>query len=285
VWEERFGEEVYRPLAERALADALKQAELTPDRIDHLVVSGLHARAVRSVGARVGVRPGVLADDLTGSIGNPGTAQVGVLLADVLDRAEPGQTIVAALLADGVSVLVLRTTDALPGHRAAVSVRQQVDGGSDDLPYATYLSWRGLLDREPPRRPDPEPPYAPPAFRSVAWKFGLVAGRCLACGTRNLPPAEVCTACQHVGPMAPEPLADVPGTVSTWTVDHLAFSPNPPMTLVMVDFDGGGRMRCELTDTAAGAVRIGDRVEMTFRRTLTARGIHNYFWKARPARG
>ena len=31
-------------------------------------------------------------------------------------------------------------------------------------------------------------------------------------------------------------------------------------------------------------VKIGDRVEMTFRRLFTADGIHNYFWKARPVR-
>ena len=32
------------------------------------------------------------------------------------------------------------------------------------------------------------------------------------------------------------------------------------------------------------AVKIGDRVEMTFRRLFTADGIHDYFWKARPVR-
>ena len=31
-------------------------------------------------------------------------------------------------------------------------------------------------------------------------------------------------------------------------------------------------------------LKIGDRVEMTFRRLFTADGIHNYFWKARPVR-
>jgi hypothetical protein len=31
-------------------------------------------------------------------------------------------------------------------------------------------------------------------------------------------------------------------------------------------------------------VKIGDRVELTFRRLYTAGGIHNYFWKARPVR-
>jgi hypothetical protein len=31
-------------------------------------------------------------------------------------------------------------------------------------------------------------------------------------------------------------------------------------------------------------VAIGGRVEMTFRKVVTAGGIHNYFWKARPLR-
>ena len=50
----------------------------------------------------------------------------------------------------------------------------------------------------------------------------------------------------------------------------------------IVDFDGGGRAPIELTDVDPKAVRIGDRVEMTFRKLFTADGIHNYFWKARP---
>ena len=31
-------------------------------------------------------------------------------------------------------------------------------------------------------------------------------------------------------------------------------------------------------------VKIGDRVEMTFRRLYSSDGVHNYFWKARPLR-
>jgi uncharacterized OB-fold protein len=31
-------------------------------------------------------------------------------------------------------------------------------------------------------------------------------------------------------------------------------------------------------------LKIGDRVEMTFRRLFSADGLHNYFWKARPIR-
>jgi uncharacterized OB-fold protein len=53
----------------------------------------------------------------------------------------------------------------------------------------------------------------------------------------------------------------------------------------VIDFEGGGRFQCELTDVDPKSVKIGDRVEMTFRRLLTANGVHNYFWKARPLRG
>jgi uncharacterized OB-fold protein len=84
--------------------------------------------------------------------------------------------------------------------------------------------------------------------------------------------------------MAPEPLADVAATIATSTVDRLAFSLNPPVVAAVLDFDGGGRFQCELTDVDPAAVRIGDRVEMTFRRLFTADGVHNYFWKARPIR-
>ncbi|HEY3483985.1 MAG TPA: OB-fold domain-containing protein [Ilumatobacteraceae bacterium] len=51
----------------------------------------------------------------------------------------------------------------------------------------------------------------------------------------------------------------------------------------MVDFDGGGRYQCEVTDVVPDDVRIGTKVEPTFRRLYTAGGIHDYFWKVRPA--
>ena len=61
-----------------------------------------------------------------------------------------------------------------------------------------------------------------------------------------------------------------------------AFSLHPPVVVAVVDFDGGGRFQCELTDVDPATVAIGQRVEMTFRRLFTAEGVHNYFWKAKP---
>jgi hydroxymethylglutaryl-CoA synthase len=289
VWEERFGEEMYVPLAREAFADALKSAGVTESDVDHAIVSGLHARAVKTVTAGLGVGKEAVAPDLTGSVGNLGAAQAGLALADVLERAEPGQIIVVLSLADGADALVFRTTEALSGAQSArqsagvPTVAEQMAAGRDDLSYAAFLTWRGQLHREPPRRPDPERPGAPIVRRSEGWKYAFAASTCTACGFRHMPPTRACLSCRAIDQMRPERLADVGGTVATFTIDHLAYSLSPPVIGVIVDFDGGGRYRCELTDARADDLSIGDRVAMTFRRIYTAEGVHNYFWKARPA--
>ncbi len=283
-WEERFGEHVYLPLAEAALTEALKQAGVTAAEIDHLLVGGTHGRAVKRAGGAAGTRKGSVADDLTGAIGNTGTAHTGILLADALERGQADQLIAMVSLADGADAVIWRTTGAVPLRRGGASVASQVARGGR-VSYPTFLTWRGFLDREPPRRPDPERPAAPPSFRREAWKFGFIGSRCQACGARHLPPQRVCVKCQTVDRMAPAPMADVPATISTYTVDRLAYSLSPPVVAAVIDFEGGGRFQCELTDVDPAAVKIGDRVEMTFRRLFTANGVHNYFWKARPRRG
>jgi uncharacterized OB-fold protein len=285
VWEERFGEHVYGPLADAAFADALKQAGLSPGDVDHLAVAGLAGRAVKRFAAGAGVRAEAVASDLTAAIGNAGTAQAGVLLADVLDRAEPEQTIALVVLADGATVLVFRTTAALAGHRSSPTVAAQIAAGNDGLRYAAFLNWRGILPKEPPRRPDPDAPAAPPSHRTERYKYAFVGSRCDQCAAVHLPPVRVCVKCGAVDRMSDVPMADATGTVTTFTVDRLAFTPSPPMVAVVINFSEGGRFRCQLTDGDHETLAIGDRVEMTFRRMLTANGVHNYFWKARPVRG
>jgi uncharacterized OB-fold protein len=89
--------------------------------------------------------------------------------------------------------------------------------------------------------------------------------------------------CNTFDQVASERLADTPATIATFTIDRLAYSLAPPVVAAVIDFDGGGRLRCEMTDVDPSQVQIGDRVEMTFRRLFTAaNGVHNYFWKARP---
>ncbi|HEX6167195.1 MAG TPA: OB-fold domain-containing protein [Acidimicrobiales bacterium] len=278
VWEERFGQARYVALGARAWDDALKAGGLATGEVDRVVVATSHPRAAVALGRSLGLGDR-LAPALGDTVGFTGAAEPGLLLAHALDRAAPGETVAVVVLADGADVLVVRTTEALAaaGRRPRPAVADQIATGAP-VPYGKALAWRGYLPVEPPRRPEPARPSAAAAGRSGGWKFGLVGGRGDD-GAVHLPPLPR----DDQG----RPMADATGTIATFTVDRLAYSPSPPVVFAVVDFDGGGRLPVELTDvdpSRPGDVAIGGRVEMTFRRLFTADGIHNYFWKARPVR-
>ena len=163
-------------------------------------------------------------------------------------------------------------------------MRDRIAATRDDLSYGAFLTWRGQIHREPPRRPEPDRPAGPPSLRGTAWKYGLFGSRDEN-GFVHLPPARVSMGSGEIDHMEMVRMADVRATIATFTVDRLAYSLSPPVVAAIIDFDGGGRFQCELTDVDPTTVKIGDRVEMSFRRLYTQDGIHNYFWKARPVAG
>ncbi len=284
VWEERFGESVYKPLVAEAATQAFKDTELSAADIDKVIVTGLHARAVRGAAGAAGVGAVPMAEDLTAAIGMTGSAHGLLALARTLDDASPDETIMLISLADGCDVTIFRTTEAIADYTPTKPVAAQVAEGNDSLDYAKFLTWRGYLDREPPRRPDPAAPAGPPSERNTEWKFGFIGSRDRSTGAVHLPPQRVSVKGGAVDDMEMVPMADIEATVATYTIDRLAFSPSPPTIAVVIDFDGGGRFTSELTDVDPEEVTIGMRVRMTFRRVLTADGVHNYFWKATPVR-
>jgi 3-hydroxy-3-methylglutaryl CoA synthase/uncharacterized OB-fold protein len=283
VWEERFGEVKYGPLVDQAWNAALKSAELSPDQIAKVIVTGMHSRAARGVAARLGTAKEALVDDRAGTVGNTGSAHAALLLADALEAAAPGQVIALVVLADGADVLLFRATDAISSYTPARTVASQIANGAD-IPYGKFLGWRGEAKLEPPRRPEPDRISASVSGRTEDWKYGFVASRDRSSGELHMPPARISRVGDTVDDMQSAPMADVQGTIALLTIDRIAYSPSPPTVFAVVDWDGGGRLPVELTDVDADALKMGDRVEMTFRKLFTSDEIHNYFWKARPVR-
>ncbi len=283
TWEERFGETRYVPLGTDAWHAGLKSAGVTADEVDRVVVTGMHGRAAKAVGRALGVRDGVLGDDLGSTVGQTGAAHAGLVLATLLEQASPGEVVAVASLADGADVLVFRTTPALATWSSTYPVAAQVAAGAD-LPYGKFLAWRGMVSPEPPRRPEPQRVSSSAAWRNESWKFGFVGSQDRSSGAVHLPPSRVSMVGGAVDDMVPFDRSDAVGTIATYTIDRLAYSPSPPTVFAVLDFDGGGRFPVELTDVDPDTVDIGDRVAMTFRRLYTADGIHDYFWKAAPVR-
>jgi len=279
TWEERFGLSEYLPLIEQAISSALAAAGVTSP--DFVVIASPHGRAAATTAKRFGE---TAADPVEPIAGYLGAAHLGVRLVDVLEQAQPGQVILAVSAADGADAFVLRVRNAISQRRASPTVREQLERARD-VDYATFLTWRDVLQREPPRRPDPVRPQAPPSARAASWKYAFIGSKCTACERVHVPPARVCAGCGLTDQMQAEPMSERSGTVATFTLDRLAYSLSPPVITAAVDFDGGGRLSCELTDCVPEEVGVGTRVELTFRRMYTAQGVHNYFWKARPANG
>jgi 3-hydroxy-3-methylglutaryl CoA synthase len=252
LWEERFGETQYVPLGEQAWNAALKDAGLSAEQVDRIVLTGPHARAVTAFGRKISAGDRVVGD-LAGTVGYTGAAAPALLLGAALDQATPGQVIALVSLADGADVLLFRTTDALASFTAARPIEAQISTGAP-LPYGKFLAWRGMLPVQPPNRPEPARVSSSAAGRAVDWKFGFGG---------------------H---------ADVVGTITAFTVDRLVYSQSPPVVFAVIDFEDGDRQPLELTDMDVAEVAVGKKVEMTFRRLFTADGIHNYFWKARLVR-
>ncbi len=130
------------PLAQAAFADALKAAGLTVDAVDHLVVTGLHARAVRATRPRSGVDAAALAPDHARFRRQPGRRPAGGEPGRrVWSAANPGQVVVTLQLADGADAQVWRLTDALPAAAgsprrppALATVAEQAASGRTDCP-------------------------------------------------------------------------------------------------------------------------------------------------------
>ncbi|WP_150238331.1 hydroxymethylglutaryl-CoA synthase [Nocardiopsis quinghaiensis] len=280
TWEDRFGAEEYVPLGQRALDDVLDRCEIKSEDLRKVVISTPHSRTGAALQKKFSAEQGDLG--AVADLGYAGAADLGVGLVAAFEAAAPGDLVLAMSVVDGADAFVFRMTER---HRPGGSGLETLGTSTAEISYADFLTWRGLLPREPARRPALKPPVPPASLRASGWKFGFVAGRCRECEYRNLPPRRVCLRCNARDSSEPEPMIDVPAYVATLTDDWLSESVQLPAKVAAVDFEGGGRFEFELADAAGRTVNPGDPVVPTFRVAGVADNkVRNYIWKVRPHR-
>jgi hydroxymethylglutaryl-CoA synthase len=238
---------------------------------DRTVVSAASARVARAAEKALAGRGEVHRLD---GVGYAGAADLLLKLCGALAAVGSGGTVVAAALGDGCDLLRIRA-----GAGAGAFV-PPATGAAVARPYLDALTWRGLLDREPPRRPAPQTVSAPAALRGAGWKYALRGSTCAKCGFVSTPPQAVCLKCGCAEQGEPVDMTRRAATIRTFSIDRLAHSPNPPMVAAVIGFEGGGRLEVEVTDTDPAALAVGAPVRMTFRRRHSSGGVHNYVWKA-----
>lgn len=258
-----------------SLADVARVALYAPD-------ARRHARLVR----RLDLNPQQVQDPLFGRLGNTGAPFPLMLLSAALDDVPPGALVLAVSYGDGSDVLAFRTTGLLQPAAAAGGGLSASLASRIVLPtYETYAKWRDVwLTEDAARRPSPSSPSVSAMWRESNKNLRLYAGRCNACGYVQYPPQRVCVNCQAKDDSVSVRLSDRSGEVFTYSMDYIAGAVDTPLVVSVVDFQGGGRIICMLTDRELDEVCVGMPVEMSFRKLRVVNGIHNYYWKAAPRR-
>ncbi len=285
TWEDRFVvSRGYGPLVTKALTAMAGRRKISPQDINKLVLYAPSPRYQAGTALSLGFQKQQIQDGLFDTVGIAGAAHAPLMLAAALEQAEPGDRILLVTFGEGADAILFRVTENIKQFSPRRGVAAYLQSKKNTMNYQTYLRWKKMLDFEPPRRPDPDRPSAPAMWRNAKKNLAFYGSRCTKCGTPQIPAQRVCVHCQARDEMEPYRFADITARIATYTVDYLTFSQDPPTVFAVIDFDGGGRLLCEMTDCDPAAVDIGVEVEMSFRRLYQAGGIHNYYWKARPKR-
>jgi uncharacterized OB-fold protein len=281
-------------LLPRAVNGLMQKCGLAVDSLTKVVYNPpTDLRWHSRIAPEMGIDPVLLQDAMFLNIGNTGTAQATMMLVAALEEATTGDNILFANYGNGADAFYLRVTpgiEILPRRRG---FKRHEESKMALANYESYLHWRGLITLEAARRPEQAPTSLASLRRHRKEILALYGGRCLNCGTPQYispallsgpAPARICINCQTQDQMEPYRFADKRAVVFSCAQDNLAVSPYPPTIAAVVDFDGGGRAMFNMTDRDPAHVKPGLNVEMTFRKLYSDRGVHNYFWKARPIR-
>jgi hydroxymethylglutaryl-CoA synthase len=283
-WEDRYVYQRYGETVVPCIKGILAKSGLQPADVAKVALAGPAPRVQLQIAGKLGFRQEQIQDPLHEWIGSTGTAHPLVMLAAALEQAEPGDRLLLVGFGEGSDAILLEVTDAIKRLPPRIGVQGHLEPKNNQLLYTHYLKWRGILPTEPARRPETPRPSVPAMYRNYGQNLGLYGSQCQECGTPQFPKQRVCAQCQARDRMTDYRFYGKTATVATFTVDYLAASPAPPTVVAVIDFAGGGRMMCEVTDCDPSELKIGMEVEMTFRRLFQAGGIHNYFWKAKPKR-
>lgn len=253
--------------AGRALFD---KAGVKPDQIARAALVSSDGRAHLAAAKALGIPAARMEDVRAGDIGVTGAAMPLFLLAQALDRAQPGDLILAIAYGDGAEGFLFR---ALGGDG-----RLTPDGPAMECP--SYQIYRKLREHG---RASSHGPEISNVFlrREESQNVRLHGSLCPQCGTVQFPITKVCGSCHNHAGLIEKRLARR-GRLFTYTKDFLYEAPVQPTVMAVVDLAEGGRFLCQMTDVDPAAVEIGMEVELVLRRMREGAGDHYYYWKCRP---
>jgi 3-hydroxy-3-methylglutaryl CoA synthase len=289
-WEERWvRDEGFSKIVPEVAARALASAGLSAADVDVFILPSTFKGVPEAIAKKLGIKPEAVADTLAATLGEAGCAHAGVMLAHALEKAAPGQVILACQFGQGCEALVFRTTAAVAAKRPARGVTGSLADRKEEGNYMKFLVFNGLVEWERGMRAEKDNKTAlTTLYRYNDQILGLVGGRCTKTGTVQFPRTRISVApnAPEVDTQEPYKFAERRAKVLSYSADFLTYSMNPPNHYGMMVFDEGGRIMMDITDVEQGEIDAGSEMKMVFRikEWDAQRGFTRYFWKAAPVR-
>ncbi|MHA2264127.1 MAG: OB-fold domain-containing protein, partial [Candidatus Thorarchaeota archaeon] len=237
-------------------------------------------RSHMAVAKEFGFQQEQMQDTLMLKTGLIGSAHGLMMLGAALDQAKADDLILFANYGDGADAFAIRSTKFIEdndGNSLAEVGKARRSIGS----YTRYLSFRNLVGDH-----QLETPFTaiPLLRREEELNIRLHGKKCNGCGQVLTLALKVCPHCKSAKEFMDVRLSKK-GKVVTYSQEYYYPTPDPPVTMAVVDLDGGGRILAQMTDTEASKVKVDMPVDLTFRRLHSGGGFVNYTWKCKASEG
>jgi len=272
----------------KVMLEILKRNNLNPEDIGVAAYYYNNPRMHGRLAKMMKFAQGVAQDSLFFQVGDTGTPMAFMLLIAALRRPKEDAKIIMAGYGDGADAILMQIRDrnalrdlgktrmGFIGHQKSMALLKN---------YNKFLEYKELLDKDRYTRKSSAVTIWRDTYSVYKW-YGI---KCKNCGTIQYPDiSRSCYVCRADDQFERVKLP-LKGTIFTYTLDHLVGGAylNTPVPRCVIDVDGGGRVLLNMTEIEQPEenVKIGMRVEFTFRKEHEGGEFINYYWKCRPERG
>ncbi|MBI2280317.1 MAG: OB-fold domain-containing protein [Bacteroidetes bacterium] len=261
------------------LTASLKNFITNPKAYDAVILNSLYARIAGGIFAKTGFEETHFAKDtLTSKIGNTGAAHALLLLVNEIENEK--KNILLADYTNGTNFFEIKKQSTIQEK----VVQNQLENVEFITSYQDYLLLRKAGNYNSANYETKEMFSSEMMQEREKDTLQYLKGlKCDSCGTIYYLKSTRCKKCKT--DKFSEFQLSKQGTVYTLTSEHYFPSSFPPIHMLVIDLDGGGRVTVQQTDTMYlenNKIEIGSKVKLVLRKMIENDAKPNYFWKAIP---
>lgn len=280
-WEDRFVlTEGFLRIMSEAVNGALEKYGLKASDFAKFVCYAPTERSYWQVAGRLGFDLKTQVQlPLFSVMGNTGVAFGLMQLVACLEEAKAADRILFVTYGNGCDVFIMEVTEKIGEARGTKGLAKYLASKKMLSNYQQYALFRGLI----PVTEDRMPPISPPA--TTVWRdqnsiMRFHGMKCNRCGHVQYPIHRICSNCSNKDDYQEIRFSDKIAKVFSCTVDNLGYGGGIRPFWAIADFEEV-RTRIQIADAGLEEVKIGDSLEMTFRKFPSENDVPVYGWKGR----